>query len=369
MQVVIRTDASLQIGTGHVMRCLTLAVALKEKGAMVQFICRELSGNLITSIEDKGFLVHKLQADEIAILNNIKADDDLFHASWLTVTQEQDAKECQLLIEDIKPDWLIVDHYAIDYRWEKQFKANYRKLMVIDDLADRKHECDLLLDQTYGRTEEDYNALVSQTCNLLLGAQYALLRPEFAKWRQYSLQRRSKPELKKILISMGGVDLENVTGQVLELLNACGLPKEITITVIIGATAPNIEKVKKIADAMQNKTEVKVNVSNMAELMANADLAIGATGTTTWERCALGLPTIMMTMADNQIFASTKLAKANIGWVLSSPIQVNEVLCDLVAGAKAILTEVSKASIVITDGKGVERICELIWNVGDVYYE
>lgn len=364
MQIVIRADASLQIGTGHVMRCLTLAVALKEMGAMVQFICRELSGNLIASIEEKGFIVHKLPAHEIAVLNNVKVEDDLFHASWLTVTQGQDAKECQGLIQDISPDWLIVDHYAIDYRWENQLKANCRKLMIIDDLADRKHECDLLLDQTYGRKDEDYKALVPQACRLLLGSQYALLRPEFAQWREYSLQRRATPELNNILISMGGVDRDNVAGQVLELLKACGLPDEITITVIIGATAQNLEEVKKIARTMRNKTKVKVDVTNMAELMSNADLAIGAAGATTWERCALGLPSIMITMADNQVFASAKLAKANIGWVLSSPNQVNKVLSDLIAGSKIVLSKISKASMAITDGKGTERICDFILEHG-----
>ena len=360
MQVVIRVDASLQIGTGHVMRCLTLANALNEKGATIEFICRELPGNLIVYIENKGFTVHSLQGLTTSKLGVFRSQNNLPHSHWLGVTQEQDAKECEAVIEIIKPDWLIVDHYAIDCRWQNQLKGHYKKLMVIDDLVDRRHECDLLLDQTFGRKEEDYKALVPQTCHLLIGAQYALLRPEFAKWREYSLQRRSTPELKKILISMGGIDQENVTGQVLELLKDCDLPKEIIITVIIGATAPNIEKVMNTAGTMRNKTEVKVNVTNMAELMSNADLAIGAVGTTTWERCALGLPAIMITLADNQVFASAKLAKVNIGWILSSPNQVNKVLCDLIAGSKAVLSKISKASIAITDGKGVERVCEFM---------
>ncbi len=218
-----------------------------------------------------------------------------------------------------------------------------------------------MLDQTFGRKEEDYKSLVPQDCRLLIGSKYALLRPEFSQWREFSLRRRAaNPDLKKILITMGGVDSENVTGQVLELLKDCDLPKEIIITVIIGATAPNIEKVMNTAGTMRNKTEVKVNVTNMAELMSNADLAIGAVGTTTWERCALGLPAIMITLADNQVFASTKLAKVNIGWILSSPNQVNKVLCDLIAGSKAVLSKISKASIAITDGKGVERVCEFM---------
>ncbi len=361
MKVAIRADASLQIGTGHVMRCLTLAEALKNQGAEVYFICREHHGNLIDQIQRLGFKVHKLSClDRLAYVGTDENSPQLFHANWLGVSQQQDAEQCKPVLELISPDWMIVDHYAIDYHWHNTLKSNYKKLMVIDDLADRRHECDLLLDQTFAREQKDYQMLVPEGCQFLLGSQFALLRSEFAQWREFSLQRRNKSELKKLLITMGGVDSENVTWQVLDALAGSELPMDLTITVIMGVTAPNLDSVKQIAENMPCKTEVKVDVTNMAELMANADIAIGAVGATTWERCALGLPTIIMIMADNQVYASTKLDKVNIGWLLRSPVEINKILSNLRIESGTILSEITKAAISITDGKGVDRVCEFI---------
>ena len=354
MQVVIRTDASLQIGTGHVMRCLTLANALNEKGATIEFICRELPGNLIVYIENKGFTVHSLQGLTTSKPGVFRSQNNLSHSHWLGVSQEQDVKECEAVLESINPDWLIVDHYAIDCWWQNQLKGHYKKLMVIDDLADRRHECDLLLDQTFGRKEEEYRSLVPQDCHLLIGSQYALLRPEFSQWREFSLRRRAtNPELKKILITMGGVDLDNVTGQVLEVLKICELTKNLTITVVMGATALNLDKVKQTAGTMPYKTEVKENVTNMAELMAHADVAIGAAGATTWERCCLGLPSIQTVVADNQMAIASILSSINA-------IKYLKELSDLPSNLKGVIKWYRKISIIasaVTDGKGCERVC------------
>ena len=361
MKIVIRTDASFSIGSGHVMRCLTLADVLRKQGAEVSFICREHKGNLIHYIEEKGYFVSRLDNcfSNIDIPNKLN-HNPLVHSGWLGSTQKEDAEACDSILETSIPDWLIVDHYAIDYRWQIKLKNHYKNLMVIDDLADRQHECDLLLDQTFGRSEDDYNKLVPDNCSLLLGAQYALLRPEFSKWRKYSLQRRATPELKNILINMGGIDGDNVTGQVLHILKTCVLPEKLTVTIILGATNPNIESVKKLAMAMSIKTEVKVSVSNMAELMAKADLAIGAAGSTTWERCCLGLPSIQMVIAENQKFIAENLTKANV-------IQCVESLADLPSMLNQILKRLRKTSIlssVITDGSGADKVCNyLISNI------
>ncbi len=300
MKVAIRADASLQIGTGHVMRCLTLAEALRQQGDEVEFICRTHEGNLLESIHQQGFKAHELcPAGEGQANGNLKKET-LYGGLWLGSTQEQDAEHCKAILEVMKPEWLIVDHYAIDQTWQILLKGSYKKLMVIDDLADRKHQCDILLDQTYGRKPADYIALVPKDCQMLLGSQYALLRPEFAQWREYSLERRANPELKKLLITMGGVDPDNVTGQVLDALKTSNLSKEIYITVVMGAMAPHIVTLKKQAETMPYKTEIMANVSNMAEIMAKTDLAIGAAGGTTWELCCLGLPALIVMVADNQ---------------------------------------------------------------------
>ena len=357
MRVMFRADASLSIGSGHVMRCLTLANALNEKGATVEFICRDLPGNLIVYIENKGFTVHSLQGFTTSKPGVSRSHNNLSHSHWLGVSQEQDVKECESVLKIINPDWLIVDHYAIDCWWQNELKGHYKKLMVIDDLADRRHECDLLLDQTFGRKEEEYRSLVPQGCQLLLGSKYALLRPEFTRWREYSLRKRVNPKLKNIFVTMGGVDPDNVTGQVLEILKACDLPKGLNITIVMGAGAQKLNKVKQIAGAMPYKTDVKVNVINMAELMANADLAIGASGTTTWERCCLGLPSIQVVIADNQIAIAKLLSAAGV-------IKYIEDLRELQLIINGITESCRKMSFIassITDGRGCEMVCNYVF--------
>ena len=181
MKIVFRVDASLKMGTGHVMRCLALAQMLKENGANVEFICRKHKGSLIEKIRSGGFVVHELE-----VFEEIEVDNKLAHSHWLGATQQQDANDCIDMLKAEKSDWIVVDHYALDEQWQKRLKPYYEKLMVIDDLADRKHQCDILLDQTFGRQQEDYSELTPKDCQLLLSSKYALLRPEFSKWRSYS---------------------------------------------------------------------------------------------------------------------------------------------------------------------------------------
>jgi UDP-2,4-diacetamido-2,4,6-trideoxy-beta-L-altropyranose hydrolase len=363
VKVVIRVDASLKIGTGHVMRCLTLADALKQQGADVMFICREHKGNLLERIEQQGFQAYKLPECTNNIKdkrnNNTPERERLYGKQWLGSTQQQDAEQCQLILENIKPDWLIVDHYAIDHTWQALLKESYKQLMVIDDLADRVHICDLLLDQTYARKKEDYTGFVPPSCQMLLGSQYALLRSEFAQWREYSLKRRAKPELKKLLITMGGVDPDNVTGQVLNALKNCNLPQGLEITVVMGETAPNIKAVQKQAKEMLCYTQVKTAVNNMAELMANADLAIGAAGATTWERCCLGLPSMTVMLADNQKKIINLLTRLNITLTIENKkLQKIKEIEDL---SQKELLVLSKNSAKVLDGKGVIRVSESIY--------
>lgn len=199
MNVVFRVDASLLIGSGHVMRCLSLADALRDRGGECHFICRDHPGHLNDLIARRGYSVHSLAAAEGGV-----AVSGLVHGAWLGVGQEQDASEAALILNELKPDWLVIDHYALDIRWEQQLVRYCKKLMVIDDLADRVHACDLLLDQNLGRAREDYVALLPASGKALIGPEYALLRPEFAALRDYSLQRRRQPRLENILISMGG---------------------------------------------------------------------------------------------------------------------------------------------------------------------
>lgn len=358
---LFRADASLQIGTGHLMRCLTLADALRERGAECQFICRDHPGNVIEFVRRKGYLAHALPALDHAHSNPQARNADaaaveLAHSHWLGATQMQDADACAPILAEFKPDWLIVDHYALDSRWEIALKPHYRKLMVIDDLADRPHACDVLLDQTFGRKADDYQPWVPAHCQLLCGSKYALLRPEFAALRPYSLQRRIEPKLRRLLISMGGVDKDNATGQVLDALRSCPLPADCQITVVMGSTAPWLAEVEHLAQRMPWPTTVRVGVNDMAQLMADSDLAIGAAGATAWERCCLGLPTIMIPLAENQLHSCRALALAGAALMLDELSGLQGDLGNLVVGFTQNLSSLralTSQAAFVCDGTGL----------------
>ena len=352
MNIVIRVDASIFIGNGHVMRCLTLADKLKENGSNVIFICRKFEGNLINKIRANGFDVLELKHDFYHKV--IKTETDLL---WLGVTQKEDAKQCERLIKDIKVDWLIVDHYGINEDWHKILKHTYSKLMVIDDLSNRVHQCDLLLDQTFGRKKNDYEELVPKFCELLVGANYALLRPEFAYWRKYSLDRRQKKfSFKKLFVNMGGVDPHNYTEKVLLALENCNLPIKLEVVVVMGGTSPHLDKVLAIANTFPYKIKIQVDPDNIAEIMANSDLAIGASGSTSLERSCLGLPTIQLVTAQNQELTARLLDENNLIKLISKVDELPNLFFQPVSWAETLSHRSSK----ITNGAGVVNVLSRI---------
>lgn len=360
LKVIFRTDASLQIGTGHVMRCLTLAEALRDHGAHCRFICRSHPGNLNKEIGQRGFDVFELPYE--SNWTGTEATQSV-HAAWLGADWTTDAEQTKVGVGRTAIDWLVVDHYALDARWERALAPYCRKLMVIDDLADRPHACDLLLDQTFGRDAADYRPLVPADCHLLCGSQYALLRPEFAALRPYSLQRRDKPSLRELLITMGGVDKDNSTGQVLQVLRTCALPTDCRITVVMGATAPWLDEIRTQAQDMPWPTRVLVGVGNMAQLMADSDLAIGAAGATSWERCCLGLPTIMFVLAENQRKTAQGLARSGgvklIELGQNAETQFTEELLQLLDDPAQLL-QMSDCAASVVNGSGINAvICKL----------
>lgn len=351
MKVIFRVDASIKIGTGHVMRCLALAQVLKDNGYKVEFICRKHKGNLINKLHSLGLIVHELEVFK-------EVDTKLLHSNWLGSTQKQDAESCIDILKNEKIDWLVVDHYAIDEQWQNRLKKYCKKLMVIDDLADRKHQCDVLLDQTYGRQQKDYSKLIPKGCELLLGSEYALLRPEFAKWRQYSIERRSSPELKQLLINMGGIDENNVTNSILDEIKTSILPNNIDIVVVMGGLAPHLKSVKSKANTLPYKTEVKVDVCNMSEIMANSDIAIGAAGSSTWERCCLGLPTIQIVIAKNQQFLAEALDKKNAIKLVEDIKGITQLL----QSPFAWIQHTSNAALGLCDGRGSYKLFNKMTN-------
>ncbi len=342
------------------MRCLTLAEALRDEGAECYFICREHSGNLLDFIRDKNFQAFGLApiTDESYIHSPVSRGDGLRHSNWLGTTQLQDAEECENLLKVLRPHWLVVDHYALDIQWEKTLQGNFKELLVIDDLADRKHICSLLLDQNLGRTEQDYRGLVPHNCRILVGPKFALLRPEFSRLRSKSLVRRGSSTLQHLLITMGGMDQTNATCTVLQALKTCSLPDNCHISVVMGLKAPYLTLVKDIAATMPWPTSVLVNVVDMAERMASADLIIGAAGGTSWERSCLGVPTILLILAANQEPGAKALLHSGsvilIENVFDITIRLPPTIEALTHGGA--LMELSNKARHVCDGLGVERV-------------
>lgn len=300
--IAFRTDATSQIGTGHFMRCLTLAENLKKRGAQIRFISRDLPAHLQTMLQTKAI-------ELVALAKNINdIAGDLAHSHWLGCSQSEDAHVTLQALADKNWDWLVVDHYALDARWEKKLREKVKKILVIDDLADRQHDCDVLLDQNYyADMETRYLDKVPTECQLLLGAGYALLRDEFLQKRAQIKPRSGA--VKRILVFFGGVDADNYTGLAIAALAAITF-SEIQIDVVIGAGHPYREQIK--SSCAEHGFNCHIQTDKMAQLMAEADLAIGAGGSATWERCCLGLPAIILVIAENQSKAANDLANAGI---------------------------------------------------------
>jgi UDP-2,4-diacetamido-2,4,6-trideoxy-beta-L-altropyranose hydrolase len=299
------------------MRCLTLADALSGRGDECSFISRDHIGNQFDLIEKRGFPIHVLPRTR-GCSTEIEARSESVseYLAWLGADWEVDAQQTLAYIHDTQTDWLIVDHYSLDARWEKLLRPHCKKLLAIDDLANRKHVCDVLLDQNLGRKSKDYDTLVPDHCIRLIGPQNALLLPDFASLRDYSLQRRKDPILKRILIAMGGVDQPNATGKVLEALMDCQLSADCNITVVMGGKAPWIEQVRAIAANMPWPTEVRIDITDMARIMADSDLSIGSAGITSWERCCMGLPALLVVLADNQKLAALNMSRTGVSHLL-----------------------------------------------------
>lgn len=307
VQVVFRVDSSLEMGAGHVMRCLALADALSVTGVSCRFITRAHLGNITALVAKRGYEVSLLP---VGILQDHSETQPNPYARWLGVHCLLDAEQTiAALANRPKPKWLVVDHYALDHQWERMVRHSCEHLLVLDDLANRNHDADMLIDQTLGRLESDYLNLVNLTCQVRCGVQHVLLRSEFNEWRKISLERRVDPILRRILISLGGVDQYNISSQILRILGKCGLPADIEICIILGESSPWIADLRQLVRECSTKVQLIVAAENMAELLAGCDLAIGAAGTSCWERCYLGVPTLMLVLAENQREIAARVAE------------------------------------------------------------
>ena len=298
MNIVFRTDASQQIGSGHVMRCLTLAKELHSNCEKISFITREHKSNLNELIIDKGFDLTSMPLQNV-LQNNLEN-----YEKWLGVTQEIDAEETIKIVKNQKINWLIIDHYALDSIWEKKLRFYVENIMVIDDLANRTHDCDIILDQNlFNNMQERYKDKTPEKCIKLFGPQYAILGSDYYNFHK-KIKARSLP-IENILIFFSSLDLQNLTSMTLSVLEKIGATFK-SIEVVISKKSPNyievLNKVSKLTGA-----NIYSDVPTLATLIKKADLAIGAGGSTNWERLCLGLPTIVVTIADNQQISNQNL--------------------------------------------------------------
>ena len=303
-RILIRCDASFSIGSGHVIRCCTLARQLRNRGAEVLFLCRRQAGDLVALLEQE-FSVVALPEQPLVSFEGL--DGRELYRAWLGCSQSQDAADCLLALDSAgvsSADWLVVDHYGLDAIWEAQLlealagDKSCPKLLVIDDLADRPHQADLLLDQNFfgESTEQRYKTLLPPQCRQLLGPHYALLGPEYAQLHPIVPNRT---ELLRVLVFFGGVDRSNLTGRTLEALMHPAL-SHLAVDVVLGRQSPHRRAVMDLV-TQRSLTTLHEPLPSLAGLIARADLAIGAGGSTTWERACLKLPSLVVAIADNQM--------------------------------------------------------------------
>lgn len=326
MKIIFRCDASVHIGTGHVMRCLALASQLKQEGISSHFICREHLGHLANKILNEGFSVSLLPLQKI--MHNRGMASTSIYSEWLGADWECDASDVAAEALRSVTDWVIVDHYAVDFKWEAFVRDKTgAKIMLINGLANKKHLCDLLLDPTYSQNDlTRWDGLLPGECQLLCGPNYSPFRGEFILEHQNARQDRS--EIKRIFVSFGGLDEFNVTLMVVDGLIELDM-QHIKVDIVVGANNPHItllqEKYLRI-----NNVRVYVQPDNVAKLMANADLAISGGGVMVLEQCFLGVPTIVISVAENQIRAAKQLHDAGAIFYLG---HFNSISKDLIKSA------------------------------------
>lgn len=361
MNVAFRTDASYQIGTGHVIRCLTLAEALREKGARCKFICRNHEGNLIKRIRQSGFQTIELPLSDNAFHTNDASETGITHRHWLCTDWQTDSFQSATALSGELIDWLIVDHYAIGKCWETAMRSHCKRIMVIDDLADRLHDCDLLLDQNLVEGfDSRYRNLLPAKTACLLGPQYSLLQPHYADLHPCAPPRLGP--IQRILLYFGGADLNNLTGLAISAFLSLNL-SEINLDVVVNPNGPNTKSIRRQVSGLPNIV-LHEQLPSLANLMLKADLAIGACGTTTWERCCLGLPTLAVTLAENQKRIAMKMADLGIIRLLGDQTSVD--ISGMTKSLKEIiespndLREWSLRCRDLIDGQGTNRLVRIL---------
>jgi UDP-2,4-diacetamido-2,4,6-trideoxy-beta-L-altropyranose hydrolase len=356
MKVVFRSDASIFMGQGHVMRCLTLADVLQTIGVEISFVCRKHPGHLCDLIAQRGFRIHclPLVSEESSQLPG--------HAGWFGSSWETDAEQTCHAIQILcgVADFLIVDHYAADHRWESKLRSSAKRIMAIDDLADRLHDCDILLDQNFfSELSSRYRDKVPPGCVTLLGPNYALLQPVYTQLHSKAALRDGP--VRRIFVFFGGADSENLTGRSVTAFKRLGRT-DIHLDVVMTEKNSRFHHIESEIEGWA-KIQIHGPLPSLGPLMATADLAIGAGGANVWERLCLGLPSIVISLAENQKPVCDELARVGLIQYLG---HVDHIATDALVTALEMavslptMYEQSRTCLSICDGEGARRVAENI---------
>ncbi len=346
MHVAIRADASPTIGTGHIVRCRTLAEDLKARGVELTLICAKPTGTAMHLFAEAGFTVES---------NNVKAID-----AGAPHDQVKDVQNTIKIVSDIKPDWLIVDHYGLDKQFEQKLRPFVKNILVVDDLFNRSHDCDVLVNPSviYDRAASaSYMKLVPQDCRIFIGPRYAPLRTRYR-----SVTKRSVTSVERVLVFFGGVDSLNLTTTSLRALSL-GELADIYVDVVVGVDNPHFDEIMNLANERE-RTKVFSDLPHLAHVMSSADIAIGAGGATTWERMCCGLPSIVVSIADNQTEIAEQLSQQNLLVYagLGEKIFVDQLakLISDVVNDRVLRAELAERGRSTVDGYGALRLAEIV---------
>lgn len=339
-RLFIRADASATMGTGHVMRMLALAQAWRRiAGTPVTFLCAEIPDGIARRVRDEGF--------EVVPLGDVRDQAADARATLDEVTQRVAGTG----------SWIAADGYRFDIGFQRAIKAAGCRLLVMDDNGENgEYGCDIVANQNIDASEA-MHAKRDEAVKLLLGPEYALLRPEFADG---CAGRTAKPPSEwNILVTMGGSDPENATAVVLDALESCTCK---SVTVVVGSANPNLEALRARAAKSKGRVNLVVDTKEMRALMERADLAISAGGSTVWEMCRMGLPMVLLSIAENQDAVIRAIADAgiavNAGGVGSDAAARIRCAVESLFREPERMAAMSERGVALVDGLGAGRVVE-----------
>ncbi len=357
MHILFRADGGQIRGSGHIVRCLTLADRLAREGHLITFISRADAGSLLDAFKFRNYRLLTLPAPPQPPVQTEEI--------WTAQEQQDDWASCSKLLNGQTFDWIIVDHYALDSAWEKLARQSTIHLAVIDDLANRSHNCNLLIDQNeYLGKELRYTHLLSAGNCILPGAAYALLRQEFSEARLKISAPR--PQVKTALIMMGSADFQGQTLRLLKILRPMAKKYAFHVHLVIGQNNSQLKEIRS-ETADDPSFSIHSNHQRISELLLQTDLAFGAGGTATWEFCSLGIPLLLISFAQNQIALARDAAACGIADYLGHYNEISDT--DISARVEGFIHsyELRQAlharSIGIVKADGADRVYKAILNL------